>query len=93
MISWVFSLQRVQMETCISCLINNLLTCWFRKDWFDRPELQAAFKKKYGYDLGVPVNWSAYEDIAEFFSNDVKNIDGVQIYGHMDYGKRAPDLG
>ena len=66
---------------------------WFRKDWFDQPELQAAFKKKYGYDLGVPVNWSAYEDIAEFFSNDVKNIDGVQIYGHMDYGKRAPDLG
>jgi glycerol transport system substrate-binding protein len=66
---------------------------WFRKDWFDRPELQAAFKKEYGYDLGVPVNWSAYEDIAEFFSNDVKNIDGVQIYGHMDYGKRAPDLG
>ena len=66
---------------------------WFRKDWFDRPELQAAFKKKYGYDLSVPVNWSAYEDIAEFFSNDVKNIDGVQIYGHMDYGKRAPDLG
>jgi len=66
---------------------------WFRKDWFDRPDLQAAFKEKYGYDLGVPVNWSAYEDIAEFFSNDVKNIDGVQIYGHMDYGKRAPDLG
>ena len=66
---------------------------WFRKDWFDRPNLQAAFKQKYGYDLGVPVNWSAYEDIAEFFSNDVKNIDGVQIYGHMDYGKRAPDLG
>ena len=66
---------------------------WFRKDWFDRPDLQAAFKQKYGYDVGVPVNWSAYEDIAEFFSNDVKNIDGVQIYGHMDYGKRAPDLG
>jgi glycerol transport system substrate-binding protein len=66
---------------------------WFRKDWFDRADLQEAFKAKYGYDLGVPVNWSAYEDIAEFFSNDVKNIDGVDIYGHMDYGKRAPDLG
>ena len=66
---------------------------WFRKDWFDREDLQAAFKEKYGYDLGVPVNWSAYEDIAEFFSNDVKEIDGVRIYGHMDYGKRAPDLG
>ena len=66
---------------------------WFRKDWFDREDFQAAFKAKYGYDLGVPVNWSAYEDIAEFFSNDVKEIDGTAIYGHMDYGKRAPDLG
>jgi glycerol transport system substrate-binding protein len=41
----------------------------------------------------VPVNWSAYEDIAKFFSEDVKEIDGKRIYGHMDYGKRAPDLG
>ena len=66
---------------------------WFRKDWFDRPDLQEKFKAKYGYDLGVPVNWSAYEDIAQFFTEDVKEIDGVKIYGHMDYGKRAPDLG
>jgi glycerol transport system substrate-binding protein len=66
---------------------------WFRKDWFDRPDLKKRFKEKYGYDLGVPVNWSAYEDIAKFFSEDVKEIDGVRIYGHMDYGKRAPDLG
>ena len=66
---------------------------WFRKDWFDRKDLQDKFKAKYGYALGVPVNWSAYEDIAAFFTNDVKEIDGVRVYGHMDYGKRAPDLG
>ncbi len=66
---------------------------WFRKDWFDREDLKTQFKEIYGYDLGVPVNWSAYEDIAEFFSEHVKEIDGVRIYGHMDYGKRAPDLG
>jgi glycerol transport system substrate-binding protein len=66
---------------------------WFRKDWFDRPDLKEKFKAKYGYDLGVPVNWSAYEDIAQFFTEDVKEIDGVRVYGHMDYGKRAPDLG
>ena len=66
---------------------------WFRKDWFDKPELKEKFKAKYGYELGVPVNWSAYEDIAQFFNDDVKEIDGVKIYGHMDYGKRAPDLG
>jgi glycerol transport system substrate-binding protein len=66
---------------------------WFRYDWFQRPDLKKRFKVKYGYDLGVPVNWTAYEDIAEFFSVDVKEIDGVRVYGHMDYGKRAPDLG
>jgi glycerol transport system substrate-binding protein len=66
---------------------------WFRKDWFDRQDLKDKFKAKYGYELGVPVNWSAYEDIADFFTNDVKEIDGVRVYGHMDYGKRAPDLG
>ena len=66
---------------------------WFRYDWFQREDLQKQFKDKYGYDLGGPVNWSAYEDIAEFFTNDVKEIDGQKVYGHMDYGKKDPSLG
>jgi glycerol transport system substrate-binding protein len=66
---------------------------WFRADWFDRPDLKKRFKARYGYELGVPVNWSAYEDIADFFTNDVKTIDGKRIYGHMDYGKKDPSLG
>lgn len=66
---------------------------WFRYDWFQREDLQKQFKDKYGYDLGVPVNWSAYEDIAEFFTNDVGEIDGQKVYGHMDYGKKDPSLG
>ena len=66
---------------------------WFRADWFARPDLKDKFSKKYGYELGVPVNWSAYEDIAEFFTNDVKEVDGVRVYGHMDYGKKDPSLG
>ena len=66
---------------------------WFRADLFARPDLQQKFKAKYGYDLGVPLNWSAYEDIADFFTNDVKTIDGKPIYGHMDYGKKDPSLG
>ncbi|WP_027184217.1 ABC transporter substrate-binding protein [Desulfovibrio inopinatus] len=66
---------------------------WFRYDWFQNPELQKKFKEIYGYDLGVPVNWSAYEDIADFFTNKVKEIDGKPVYGHMDYGKKSPDLG
>jgi len=66
---------------------------WFRADLFERKDLKDKFKAKYGYDLGVPLNWSAYEDIAEFFTNDVKTIDGKAIYGHMDYGKKDPSLG
>ncbi len=66
---------------------------WFRYDWFKRADFKAKFKKLYGYELGVPVNWSAYEDIAEFFTKHIKEIDGVKVYGHNDYGKKAPDLG
>jgi glycerol transport system substrate-binding protein len=66
---------------------------WFRADWFERQDLKDKFKAKYGYELGVPVNWSAYEDIADFFTSDVKEIDGVRVYGHMDYGKKDPSLG
>jgi len=66
---------------------------WFRADWFEREDLKAQFKERYGYELGVPVNWSAYEDIADFFTNQVKTIDGERVYGHMDYGKKDPSLG
>ncbi len=64
---------------------------WFRYDWFNNPEFEEEFMEEYGYALGVPLNWAAYEDIAEFFTG--KEIDGVEVYGHMDYGKKSPSLG
>ena len=64
---------------------------WFRHDWFTDPKNMADFKICDGYNLGVPVTWSAYEDIAEFFTGRV--IDGKKVYGHMDYGKKDPSLG
>ena len=66
---------------------------WYRADWFERPDLRTRFRKRYGYDLDVPQNWAAYEDIAEFFTVHVKNLDGNRVWGHMDYGKRDPSLG
>ena len=66
---------------------------WFRYDWFAREDLRQGFRDAYGYELGVPVNWSAYEDIAEFFSEKVQHLDGERVYGHMDYGKKDPSLG
>jgi len=74
---------------------------WFRIDWFEDPFIQEQFEEIYGYPLGVPVNWAAYEDIANFFTNEVRGteadepgfIDGVKVYGHMDYGKKDVSLG
>ncbi|MEV4286764.1 ABC transporter substrate-binding protein [Nonomuraea bangladeshensis] len=69
---------------------------WFRYDWFTDPAIKKQFKDLYGYDLGVPVNWAAYEDIADFFTNKVNGdgtIDGRKVYGHMDYGRKDPSLG
>ena len=68
---------------------------WFRYDWFNDQKTKDDFKAKYGYDLGVPVNWSAYEDIAEFFTGrDMTYAGGPdKVFGNMDYGKKDPSLG
>ena len=68
---------------------------WFRYDWFSDAKTKEDFKAKYGYDLGVPLNWSAYEDIAEFFTGrDMSYMGGpAKVYGNMDYGKKDPSLG
>jgi len=68
---------------------------WFRADWFDDEKTKADFQAKYGYELGVPLNWSAYEDIAEFFTGrDMTYAGGpASAWGNMDYGKKDPSLG
>ncbi|MFQ6551425.1 ABC transporter substrate-binding protein [Aestuariibius insulae] len=68
---------------------------WFRYDWFTDEKNMADFEAEYGYPLGVPVNWSAYEDIAAFFTGRDLNHMGVdgEVFGHMDYGKKDPSLG
>lgn len=66
---------------------------WYRADWFAREDLKKKFKEIYNYELNVPINWSAYEDIAEFFTEHVQYIDKKRVYGHMDYGKKDPSIG
>ena len=74
---------------------------WFRYDWFTDPDIQEQFETIYGYPLGVPVNWAAYEDIAHFFTYEVRGtesdftgyINGIRVYGHLDYGRKSPSLG
>ncbi|MEQ8355800.1 MAG: extracellular solute-binding protein [Kiloniellaceae bacterium] len=61
----------------------------FRKDWFARPELQAAFKEKHGRDLAPPKNWTELREIAEFFQG--REIDGKKVYGAAIYTERGSE--
>jgi multiple sugar transport system substrate-binding protein len=61
----------------------------YRKDWFERPELQAEFKEKYGRDLAVPQTLAELKDIAEFFQGH--EIDGTTVYGAAIYTERGSE--
>ena len=59
--------------------MGDALAWAYRKDWFDRPELNSEFKAKHGYDLGVPKNWNELYDMCTFFQG--REIDGQVRYG------------
>ena len=61
----------------------------YRKDWFDRPEIQAEFKTKYGRDLGVPKTLAELKNIATFFQG--RDIDGKKVYGAAIYTERGSE--
>ncbi|NQY58942.1 ABC transporter substrate-binding protein [Cognatishimia sp.] len=61
----------------------------YRKDWFERPELQSEFKEKYGRELGVPASLDELKDIAEFFQG--RDIDGTTVYGAAIYTERGSE--
>lgn len=61
----------------------------YRKDWFERPELQAEFQEKYGRPLGVPATLEELRDIAQFFQG--RDIDGTTVYGAAIYTERGSE--
>ena len=61
----------------------------YRRDWFERPELQAEFREKHGRDLGVPATLEELRDIAQFFQGRV--IDGTTVYGAAIYTERGSE--
>lgn len=61
----------------------------YRKDWFSRPEIRAAFKAEYGRDLEVPKNWVELREIAQFFQG--REIDGKTRYGAAIYTERGSE--
>jgi len=63
---------------------------WFyRKDWFARPEIQAAFKEKHGRDLAEPKTQKELLEIAQFFQG--MEIDGQTVYGASIFTERGSE--
>jgi multiple sugar transport system substrate-binding protein len=60
---------------------GDCINLYYRKDVFANPEYRKRFKKRYGYELGVPTTWKEYRDIAEFFTGWDWNDDGRPDYG------------
>jgi multiple sugar transport system substrate-binding protein len=61
----------------------------YRKDWFERPDLQAEFQEKHGRALDVPKTLEELKDIAEFFQG--REIDGTTVYGAAIYTERGSE--
>ncbi len=63
---------------------------WFyRKDWFAREDLQAAFKEEYGRDLAEPKTQMELMEIAKFFQG--REIDGQTRYGVSIFTERGSE--
>ena len=61
----------------------------YRKDWFERPELQKEFMEKHGRKLDVPASLEELRDIAAFFQG--RDIDGTTVYGAAIYTERGSE--
>ncbi|MCH2069456.1 ABC transporter substrate-binding protein [Shimia sp.] len=61
----------------------------YRKDWFERPEIQEAYKAKHGHDLAVPETLDELKNIAQFFQE--REIDGTKVYGAAIYTERGSE--
>jgi ABC-type glycerol-3-phosphate transport system substrate-binding protein len=48
----------------------NAEIVFYRKDLWEDPANQAAFKEQFGYDLAPPAIWQQWRDMANFFTKD-----------------------
>ena len=63
---------------------------WFyRKDWFAREDIKAAYKEKTGQDLREPQSQKELLQIAQFFQG--REIDGKTVYGAAIFTERGSE--
>lgn len=66
-----------------------VMAFYYRKDLWSDKNLQAEFRKKYGYDLRVPKNYDEFKDMAAFFTRDRDGDGKLDLYGFGMDGMRG----
>jgi len=61
----------------------------YRRDWFERPEIQEEFRAAHGRDLDVPATLEELREIGEFFQG--REIDGTTVYGAALFTERGSE--
>jgi multiple sugar transport system substrate-binding protein len=56
---------------------GDVLVLYYRKDIFEDPELQAAFREAHGRDLAPPATWQEYREVGEFITSRL----APEVYG------------
>lgn len=57
----------------------------YRKDWFEDPAEQAAFRKTYKKPLRVPETWDDFKRVAAFFTRPPQNRFGCALLTGREY--------
>jgi multiple sugar transport system substrate-binding protein len=57
----------------------NALTMSYRKDLFEDPKEQAAYRKQFGKDLAVPETWDDFVQVAKFFTRPDEKLWGTTL--------------
>jgi multiple sugar transport system substrate-binding protein len=73
---------------------GDVLMLMYRKDLFEHPDEQAAFKEQYGKDLAPPETWDDWLQIGEFFTREAgETLAGETLerdfYGSAEFAKRG----
>ncbi|MGA2045772.1 MAG: extracellular solute-binding protein [Roseiarcus sp.] len=56
---------------------------YYRTDIFGDPKLQAAYKAKFGRDLGLPKTWDEYSQVSQFITDQL----APNVYGSAHFRK------
>jgi multiple sugar transport system substrate-binding protein len=69
--------------------MGDALGWFYRKDWFERPEIREAFQAEYGRELAEPGTMAELMEVARFFQG--REIDGQTRYGASIFTERGSE--